>query len=174
MDNIQYESYSKRILTVTVRDDFTPPPSRFEMAVNCQDIYHGVLRCLNIKYDINHVLFEKFDSWSNVISGQFWFISGEISVEKFFLEKVYYTKRFVFEFQGDFWVIVLISVVISILDDFGSLLPARTVTVKLYQILFFTFFVWLQLVSIIKIMLRWNLIDNLILPRVYIFWKFIF
>ena len=57
------------------------------------------------------------------------FISGEIFVEKF-----YRTKRFVFEFQGGllsyFWAIVPISTVISILDDFGSLLPARTVTVK--------------------------------------------
>ena len=47
------------------------------------------------------------------------------------------TKRFVFEFQGEslvlFWAIVLISAVISILEDFGSLLPARTVTVKAWN-----------------------------------------
>ena len=64
----------------------------------------------------------------------FRFISVEISAEKNFLEKFYCTKRFVFEFQGGllsyFWAIVLISAVISILDDFGSLLPARTVTVN--------------------------------------------
>ena len=57
----------------------------------------------------------------------FWFISGEISVEKFFLENFYFTKRFVFKFQGEsqfkfqgaillgyFWTIVLIFAVISI------------------------------------------------------------
>jgi len=31
----------------------------------------------------------------------FRFISGEISAEKFFLEKFYSTKRYVFEFQGE-------------------------------------------------------------------------
>ena len=52
----------------------------------------------------------------------------------FFLKNFYCTKRFVFEFQGSLlgyvWAIVLISAVISILEDFGSLLPARFVTVN--------------------------------------------
>ena len=78
---------------------------------------------------------KKLDSWSkNVIPGQF---PGHFRWNfrrKFFLENFYCTKRIVFEFQGGllsyFWAIVLISAVMSILDDFGSLLPARTVTVK--------------------------------------------
>ena len=36
-------------LTVTVRDDYTPP--RYEMGVYCQDIYYGVFRCLYVKSD---------------------------------------------------------------------------------------------------------------------------
>ena len=44
------------------------------------------------------------------------------------------TKRFVFEFQGsllsNFCAIVLMSAVMSILEDFGILLPARSVAVK--------------------------------------------
>jgi len=72
----------------------------------------------------------------NVISGHFRFMSGEIS-EKFFWVHFYSTKRFVFEFQGEtlepFWAIVLIFIAISILEDFGSLLPACTVTVKRYD-----------------------------------------
>ena len=72
------------------------------------------------------------------LSVNFRFISGEIAAEKFCLKKFCCTKRFVFEFQESllsyFWAIVLISAVISILGDFGSLLPAGTVTVKLeYQ-----------------------------------------
>ena len=58
----------------------------------------------------------------------------------FFLKNFYSTKRFVLNFRGSlldyFWAIVLISAVISILEDFGSLLPARTVTVELQQIEF--------------------------------------
>jgi len=54
--------------------------------------------------------------------------------KQFFRVNFYSTKRFVFEFQGGlwsyFWAIMLISAVMSILEDFGSLLPARTVTVK--------------------------------------------
>ena len=66
------------------------------------------------------------DSWSEKC--HFRSISGKFS------EKFYCTKRFVFEFQGGllsyFLAIVLISAVISILHNFGSLLPARTVTVE--------------------------------------------
>ena len=68
----------------------------------------------------------------------FQFIPGEISAEKNCLEHFYGTKRFGFEFQGGllsyFWAIRLISAVISILDDFGSLLSARTMTVKMTEI----------------------------------------
>ena len=57
----------------------------------------------------------------------FRFISGEISAEKI-------SKDLFLNFRGsllsNFWAIVLISAVISILVDFGSLLQARTVTVK--------------------------------------------
>ena len=64
----------------------------------------------------------------------FWFISGEISVEKKILENCYSTKKFVFEFKGsllsNFWANVPISAVMSILEDFGSLLPALSVAVK--------------------------------------------
>ena len=52
----------------------------------------------------------------------------------FFLENFHSTKRFVFEFQGEsldqFLTMVLISAVISILEDFRSLLPARPVAVQ--------------------------------------------
>ena len=64
----------------------------------------------------------------------FWFISDEISVEKIFLENFYSTKRFVLEFQGEsleqFLSYRAHSSVMSILEDFGSLLPARSVAVK--------------------------------------------
>ena len=56
-------------------------------------------------------------------------IFGEI-----FLEHLYSTKRFVYEFQGSlwsyYWAILLVSTVITILEHFGSLLPASSVTVK--------------------------------------------
>ena len=62
------------------------------------------------------------------------FISGEISAEKIVLEYFIEPKDSSLNFKGSvlsyFWAIVLISTVISILDNFGSLLPARTVTVK--------------------------------------------
>ena len=59
----------------------------------------------------------------------FRFISSEISSEKILHQKI----RLSISGRGlssYFWAIVLISALISILDDFGSLLPARTVTVK--------------------------------------------
>ena len=63
----------------------------------------------------------------NVISGHFSIYFGFLTF--------YSTKRFVFEFQGEspssyFWAILLIFAVITIWEDFGSLLPDRTVTVK--------------------------------------------
>ena len=49
-------------------------------------------------------------------------------------EHFYSTKRFFIDFQGSllsyFWAILFIYASITILEDFGSLLPARTVTVK--------------------------------------------
>ena len=67
----------------------------------------------------------------------FLFISGEISAENFFWKIFIAPKDSSLNFRGSlfsyFLAIVLISAVISILDDFGSLLPARTVTVRLTQ-----------------------------------------
>ena len=64
----------------------------------------------------------------------FRFNSVEISDEKNFFKHFYSIKRFVFEFQGEslelFLSYLAHSAVIAILEDFGSLLPARTVTVK--------------------------------------------
>ena len=82
---------------------------------------------------------KKFDSWSKKCHFRSFFGSFPVKFppKKIFLEKFYCFKKFycfVFEFQGGlssyFWAIVLISAIISILDDFGSLLSARTVTVK--------------------------------------------
>ena len=68
---------------------------------------------------------QKFDSWSENV------ISGEISVEKTFFGKIlFHQKISLWSLLSYFWAFVLISAVISIWDDFGSLLPARTVTVK--------------------------------------------
>ena len=54
--------------------------------------------------------------------------------KKYFLDNIYITKRFVFEFQVSllsyFLAIVLIFAVMSIFEDFGNLLPARSVAVK--------------------------------------------
>ena len=48
------------------------------------------------------LVIKKFDSWSKMsFLVNFWFISGEISAEKFFFGKFYSAKRFVFEFQGE-------------------------------------------------------------------------
>ena len=72
-------------------------------------------------------LVPKIDSWSKNV------ISCEIAVKQNF-EHFYSTKKFVFDFQGEslqlFWAILLNAVFITILEDFGSLLPARIVTVK--------------------------------------------
>ena len=63
----------------------------------------------------------------------FRFISGEISAQ-FFWDIFIAPKDSSLNFRGYlfsyFWAIVLMSAVISILEDFGSPLPARTVTVK--------------------------------------------
>ena len=67
----------------------------------------------------------------------FRFIFGEISAEKKFSAKILLHQKIRLWILGEggllsyFWAIVLISAVISILGDFGSLLPTRTVTVKL-------------------------------------------
>ena len=91
---------------------------------------------IRLKTDMTYVFLvpEKFDYWSKMsFPVILWFISGEISAEKN-SEHLYRTKRLVLEFQGEslelFWATVLISAVISILEDFDSLLPARTVTVN--------------------------------------------
>ena len=55
------------------------------MAVYCQDIYLGVLRCLYVESDINYVILVT----KNSIRGLKNVISGEISTEQIFLEKFY-------------------------------------------------------------------------------------
>ena len=65
----------------------------------------------------------------------FRFISGETSVKKIFFGKILLHQKIRLWISGGsllgyFWAIVRISAVISILEDFGSLLPARSVTVK--------------------------------------------
>ena len=65
----------------------------------------------------------------------FWFTSGEISVEKKNFWKNFIAPKDSFlNFRGsllsNFWAIVLIFADMRILEDFGSLLPARSVTVK--------------------------------------------
>ena len=82
---------------------------------------------------------KKFDSWSkNVISGHFSVHFRWNSRRKIFLNIFIEPKDSSLNFRGSllsyFWPIMLISAVISILEDFGSLLPARTVTVKLILI----------------------------------------
>ena len=63
-------------------------PPRNEVAVYCQDIHFGVIRCLCFKSDMNYVILvpEKFASWSKKC--HFRSISGEISAEKFFFGKI--------------------------------------------------------------------------------------
>ena len=70
----------------------------------------------------------------NVISGHFsvhfrWNFHRKKNFEHF-----YSTKRFFIDFQGSllsyFWAILFIFAFITILEDFGGLLPARTVTVN--------------------------------------------
>ena len=97
------------------------------------DAYTPVL--VYVKSDMNHVILvpKKFDLWSKKC--HFRFISGEISAEKFFFWKNFIAPKdsslnFRGSLLGYFWAIVRISAVISILEDFGSLLPARSVTVK--------------------------------------------
>ena len=67
----------------------------------------------------------------------FRFISGEISAEKNFSNIFIAPKDSSLNFRGSlfsyFWAIMLIFAVITIIEDFGSLLPARTVTVKEFQ-----------------------------------------
>ena len=100
-----------RFLTVTERDDYT---SRVFDAYRLKLTW--IMYFLCSKNSIRGL--------KNISSGQFlvhfWFIFGEISAEKFFLENFYSTKRFVFEFQGEsrnFWAIVLIFAVMNILED---------------------------------------------------------
>ena len=62
------------------------------------------------------------------------FISGEISAETTFRNIFIAPKDSSWNFRrsllGYFWAIVLIFAVISILEDIGTLMPGRTVTVK--------------------------------------------
>ena len=65
----------------------------------------------------------------------FRFISVEISTEKNFFGQILSRQKIRLWISGEglwsyFWAIVIISAFISILDDFGNLLPARTVTVN--------------------------------------------
>jgi len=63
----------------------------------------------------------------------FWFISGEISVEKILMENFYSTKRLVFEFQGESpeQFLSYRAHFRRYLEDLGSLLPARFVAVNM-------------------------------------------
>ena len=74
---------------------------------------------------------EKIDSWSNIV------ISGEISAEFFFSNIFIAPKDSSLNFRWSVFsyclTILLISAVITILEDFGSLMPACSVTVKIYQ-----------------------------------------
>ena len=67
----------------------------------------------------------------------FRFISGEISAENKISNIFIAPKDSSLNFKAGllslFWAILLISTVITILEDFGSLLPARTVTVNPWQ-----------------------------------------
>ena len=74
-------------------------------------------------------------SWSKMLFPvNFRSISREVSAEVY-LANFYRTKRFVFEFQGEsleqFLSYRAHFAVISILEDFGSLLPPRPEAVKL-------------------------------------------
>ena len=79
---------------------------------------------------------KKLDSWSkNVISGQFsvhfrWNFRRKNFVWRIFIAPKDSSLNFRGSLLSFFWANVLISAVISIIEDFGSLLPARTVTVK--------------------------------------------
>ena len=67
-------------------------------------------------------------------SVNFWFIPGKISAEKKFWKIFIAPKDSSLNFRGSllsyFWAIMLIFAVMSISEDFGSLLPARSVAVK--------------------------------------------
>ena len=109
------------------------------MAVYCQVIYYGVLRCLYVNSDIKHVFLvpKKFDSRSKKC--RFLTIFGSFPVK--FSPKKFVWKNFIapkdssMNFRGIlwsyFWAIVLIFAVMSIFKDFGSLLPAHPVAVKI-------------------------------------------
>ena len=61
----------------------------------------------------------------------FRFISVEISAEKDFFGKFLFHQKIRLWISGTyFWAIMLISAVTSILEDFGSLLPACPVAVE--------------------------------------------
>ena len=136
MDNIQYESYSKRI------SSYSPSPKI--------DTF-----CLSSK--LENVSIFGVNLWCQSVACQF---SAVFS--RFFGQK---SRNFAKVSPKKNWNLEISRIFIKCVN-----LWLRTV----FQRLFFHIFLWFQLVSIIKIMLRWNLIDNLILPRVYIFWKFIF
>ena len=88
---------------------------------------------------------KKFDTWTeNVVSGHFsvhfrrnfrfrWNFRRKKFSWNIFIEPKDSSLNFRGGLSSYFWAIVLISAVISILEDFGSLLPARTVTVNFQE-----------------------------------------
>ena len=88
-------------------------PSRYEEAVYSQEIYNSVIDAFAVNFR---------------------FISGEISAEKnswkIFIAPKDSSLNFSGSLLGYFWAIMLISAVISNLEDFGSLLPPRPIAVK--------------------------------------------
>ena len=85
--------------------------------------------------DYVFLVLKKFDSSSkNAISGQFLIhFRWNSRWKNVFLKIIITPKNSFLNFRGsllsNFWAIVLISAVISILENFGSLLPARAVDV---------------------------------------------
>ena len=128
--HLKMESISKFVNSHGTRLLYFP---RYKMAVYCQDICYGVLRCLYVKSDINYEILV-LKKWFVVSKCHFRSIFGSFPVKFPPKNFIWKPKDSSLNFMGGllsyFWAIVLISAVISILDDFGSLLPARTVTVN--------------------------------------------
>ena len=101
-----------------------PPPWP---VVYCQDIYYGVFDACRLK--LTWIMY----FWCSKNVHFRWNFRRKNFVWKIFISP----KDSFLNFRGSllsyFWAIRLISAVISILEDFGSLLPARPVAVKMMQ-----------------------------------------
>ena len=99
------------ITFVKSRYGMTIPP-RYEMAVYCQDIYYGRLRCLYVQSDINYVFIVPKNSIHGLemsIPVKFRFISGGISAEKKYWKKFIVPKYTSVNFRGVSWAVFEIS-----------------------------------------------------------------